>query len=103
LCREGVRAAQVLSEVWTLRCRREKSLRTFDGFMVVFTEGLFEMRRVEQGSSKYRAKEQQLGRYCYEAEEHLPAGELRVLKATVGIPERTWQQYKAAFIARSAQ
>ena len=51
----------------------------------------------------YRVKEQQLGRYCYEAEEHLPAAELRLLKATLGIPERTWQRYKAAFIARSAQ
>jgi hypothetical protein len=74
-------------------------LRTFDGFMVAFTEGLFEIQAVERGSLAYQAKEQLLGRYCYEAEEHLPMTELRMLKATVGIPERVWQRYKAAFIA----
>jgi hypothetical protein len=93
----------VLSEIWRLGYRREKSLRTFDGFTVVFTEGLREIRAVEPGSSIYRVKEQQLGRYCYEAEEQLPTGELRLLKATLGIPERTWRRYKAAFIARSIQ
>jgi hypothetical protein len=66
--------------------------------MVAFTEGLFEMRAAERGSSTYHAKEQLLGRYCYEAEEHLPGTELRLLKATIGIPERVWQRYKAAFI-----
>ena len=78
-------------------------MRTFDGFTVVFTEGLREMRGIEPSSSLYRVKEQQLGRYCYEAEEQLPTAELRLLKATLGIPERTWRRYKAAFIARSTQ
>jgi hypothetical protein len=79
-------------------------LRTFDGFKVVFTEGLLEMKSLKQDSPKYQAMEQQLGQYCYEAEEQLPTTELRLLKGALGIRGSTWQRYKAAFIAgRSAR
>ncbi len=69
-------------------------MRTFDGFKVVFTEGLLEMKSLKQDSPKYQAMEQQLG---------LPTTELRLLKGALGIRGSTWQRYKAAFIAgRSA-
>jgi len=72
-------------------------MRTFDGFMVAFTESLFELKRFAPDAPQYREKVQQLGRYCYEAEEYLPATELRLLKGTLGVRESAWQSYKAAF------
>lgn len=73
-------------------------MRTFDGFMVVLTEGLADMRDLLPGSGAYREKEQEMGRHCYEAEEHLPMTELRLLRGTLGISEGKWRRYKAAFI-----
>jgi hypothetical protein len=75
------------------------NVRTFDGFKVVFTEKLLAMRAQRAGSSAYHALEQQLGQYCYAAEEQLPATELRLLKGTLGISVSKWQSYKASFIA----
>jgi hypothetical protein len=74
-------------------------VRTFDGFKVVFTEKLLALRAQAAGSSAYQALEQQLGQYCYEAEEQLPAMELRLLRGTLGISVSKWQRYKAAFVA----
>ncbi len=75
------------------------SLRTFDGFQVVFTEKLLEMKALDQDSQKYHTMEQQLGQYCYEAVEQLPQAELRLLKGALEISGGMWQKYKAAFIA----
>jgi hypothetical protein len=75
------------------------SLRTFDGFQVVFSEKLLEMKALDQDSQKYHAMEQQLGQYCYQAEEQLPQAELRLLKGVLEISGGTWQSYKATFIA----
>jgi len=74
-------------------------LRTFDGFKVVFSEKLLEIHLLAPDSPKYHATEQQLGQYCYEAEEQLPQTELRLLKGVLEISRETWQRYKAAFIA----
>lgn len=74
-------------------------MRTFDGFQVVFTEGLFALKHLVYLSPDYHAKEQQLGRYCYEAEEQLPSSELRLLKATLGLDERAWRRYKKAWVS----
>ncbi len=40
-----------------LSARKEMSLRTFDGFQVVFTEKLLEMKALDQDSQKYHAIE----------------------------------------------
>ncbi len=77
-------------------------MRTFDGFMVVLAECLFEMKRLSAASPAYQEKERQLGRYCYEAEEYLPPTELRLLKGRLGITERAWRRYKDACIAGGA-
>jgi hypothetical protein len=74
-------------------------MRTFDGFKVVFTEKLLALRAQAANSSAYHTLEQQLGQYCYEAEEQLPATELRLLKGALGISVNKWQRYKATFIA----
>jgi hypothetical protein len=74
-------------------------MRTFDGFMVVLAESLFEIKRLSVASPAYQEKERELGRYCYEAEEYLPATELRLLKGRLGITERAWRKYKDACIA----
>ena len=74
-------------------------MRTFDGFMVVLTEGLTVLRTLTPGTTAYKQKEQEIGRNCYEAEEHLPMTELRLLRGTLGISENKWRGYKAAFIA----
>ena len=66
---------------------------------MVFTESILEMKSLEQDSPKYHAMEQQLGQYCYEAEEQLPQTELRLLKGVLEISGDTWHRYKAAFIA----
>jgi hypothetical protein len=76
-------------------------MRTFDGFTVVLTEGLADMRKLAPGSEAYRQKEQEMGRNCYDAEEHLPMTELRLLRGTLGISESKWRRYKAAFIDKS--
>lgn len=73
-------------------------MRTFDGFMVVLTEGLTALRTLTPGTTTHREKEQEMGRNCYEAEEHLPATELRLLRGSLGISESKWRKYKAAFI-----
>jgi len=73
-------------------------MRTFDGFMVVLTEGLTAMRALTPGTVAYKEKEQEMGRNCYEAEEHLPMTELRLLRGTLGISESKWRKYKSAFI-----
>jgi hypothetical protein len=75
------------------------SLRTFDGFQVMFTEKLLEMKALDQDSQQYHATEQQLGQYCYEAEEQLPQTELRLLKGSLEISGGMRQRYKTAFIA----
>jgi hypothetical protein len=77
---------------------KETGMRTFDGFMVVFTEGLVDLRALEPTSGAYREQERLLGRYCYEAEEYLPATELRLLRGTLGISESKWRRYKMVFI-----
>jgi len=73
-------------------------MRTFDGFMVVLAEGLADMRNLLPDSAAYREKEQEMGRNCYEAEEHLPLTELRLLRGTLGISESKWRRYKSTFI-----
>lgn len=40
-----------------------------------------------------------MGRHCYDAEEHLPITELRLLRGTLGISESKWRRYKLAFIS----
>ena len=75
-------------------------MRTFDGFIVVLTEGLTAMRNLTPASAAYREKEQEMGRNCYEAEEHLPKTELQLLRGTLGISENRWRSYKLAFIKR---
>ncbi|MBV9228150.1 MAG: hypothetical protein JOZ18_02465 [Chloroflexi bacterium] len=77
-------------------------MRTFDGFMVAFTESLFELKTFVPNSPQYRQKEQQIGRYCYEAEEYLPTTELRLLKGSLGVRESAWRSYKAAFAKGSS-
>ena len=74
-------------------------MRTFDGFKVVFSEKLLEIHLLASDSPKYHVTEQQLGQYCYEAEEQLPQTELRLLKGVLEISGDTWHRYKAAFIA----
>ncbi len=74
-------------------------MRTFDGFMVVLTEGLADMRNLLPDFAAYREKEQEMGRHCYDAEEHLPITELRLLRGTLGISESKWRRYKLAFIS----
>jgi hypothetical protein len=73
-------------------------MKTYDGFIVVFTEGLFELQGLNSHSPIYYEKEQQLGRFCYEAEEHLFPTELRLLKATLGLNDGLWRSYKSAFV-----
>lgn len=75
-------------------------MRTFDGFMVVLSEGLTALRILTPGTAAYREKEQEMGRNCYEAEEHLPVTELRLLRGTLGISESKWRGYKLAFTNR---
>jgi hypothetical protein len=75
-------------------------MRTFDGFMVVLTEGLAAMRNLAPTSAAYKQKEQEMGRNCYEAEEHLPITELRLLRGSLGISESKWRGYKMAFVNR---
>ena len=77
---------------------KEVGMQTFDGFMVAFSEGLIDLRAFEPTSSAYREQEKALGRYCYEAEEYLPATELRLLRGTLGISENKWRRYKILFI-----
>jgi hypothetical protein len=76
-------------------------MRTFDGFIVVLAEGLATMRNLTPTSTAYKEKEQEMGRNCYEAEEHLPKTELRLLRGTLGISENRWSNYKRAFINKS--
>ncbi len=78
---------------------RETHVITFDGFKVVFGEKILALQAQAADSPGYRALEQQLGLYCYKAEEQLPATELRLLKGTLGISVSKWQRYKASFIA----
>ncbi len=73
-------------------------MRTFDGFIVALSEGLTAMRDLTPTSAAYREKEREMGRHCYEAEEHLPKTELRLLRGTLGISESKWRGYKIAFI-----
>jgi DNA-binding transcriptional regulator YiaG len=73
-------------------------MRTFDGFMVALAEGLAAMRNLTPASAAYKEKEREMGRNCYEAEEHLPKTELRLLRGTLGISESKWRGYKLAFI-----
>ncbi len=73
-------------------------MQTFDGFMVVLTEGLAAMRTLTPASVAYKEKMQEMGRYCYEAEEYLPKTELRLLRGTLGISDSKWRAYKMAFI-----
>lgn len=72
-------------------------MRTYDGFTVVFKEGLYELKLYDLDSTKYYEKAQELGWYCYEAEEHLPTKELHMLKGALGISEQKWRTYKAVF------
>jgi hypothetical protein len=39
-------------------------------------------------------KEEHLGRCCYLAEEFLEPGDLRMLKAAVGIDDQEWRKFK---------
>jgi hypothetical protein len=77
-------------------------MQTFDGFMVVFSEGLADLRRLSPGSKAYKEKEKLLGRYCFEAEEYLPTTELRLLRGTLGISESRWRGYKLVFTSGSS-
>ena len=65
----------------------------------MFSEKLLEIHVLAPVSPTYHVMEQQLGQYCYEAEEQLPKRELRLLKGVLEISGETWQRYKAAFIA----
>jgi hypothetical protein len=78
-------------------------MQTFDGFMVVFTEGLAALRTLAPGSKAYKEKEKLLGRYCFEAEEYLPTTELRQLRGTLGISESKWRGYKLLFTLQYPQ
>ena len=78
-------------------------MQTFDGFMVVFTEGLAALRALPPGSKAYKEKEKLLGRYCFEAEEYLPTTELRLLRGTLGISESKWRGYKLVFTLQYPQ
>lgn len=75
-------------------------MRTFDGFMVVLSEGLTALRRLTPDTAAYKEKEREMGRNCYEAEEHLPVTELRLLRGTLGISESKWRGYKLAFVKK---
>lgn len=77
-------------------------MRTFDGFVVVLAEGLAALRNLTPASAAYREKEQEMGRHCYEAEEHLPVTELRLLRGTLGISESKWRGYKLAFVKKQS-
>ena len=81
-------------------------MKTFDELKAAFTRDLLELEKLggmwPSTIEKRHVKEQQIGRYCYEAEEDLSPLELNTLKKTLGINDTRWRACKAKFIEGSS-
>ena len=81
-------------------------MKTFDELKSLMTRGLVELRRLEASRfttiEERHIKEQDIGHFCYEAEEDLGTLELNALKRTVGLSEIQWRTHKAKFIEGSS-
>ncbi len=81
-------------------------MKTFEELKAVLTQELLALERLAEiwpsTIEKRHVKEQEIGRYCYEAEEDLSPLELNTLKRTLGITDTRWRVYKAKFIEGSS-
>jgi len=81
-------------------------MKTFEELKAAFTQELRELERLTgiwpSTIEKRHVKEQEIGRYCYEAEEDLNPLELSTLKRALGINDTRWRAYKARFIEGSS-
>jgi len=81
-------------------------MKTFEALKEAFTQELREFERLTgiwpSTIEKRHVKEQEIGRYCYEAEEDLSPLELNTLKRALGINDTRWRAYKARFIEGNA-
>jgi hypothetical protein len=81
-------------------------MKTFEELKAAFTQELRELERLTgiwpSTIEKRHVKEQEIGRYCYEAEEDLSPLELNTLKRALGINDTRWRAYKARFIEGSS-
>jgi len=81
-------------------------MKTFEELKEAFTQELRELERLTgiwpSTIEKRHVKEQEIGRYCYEAEEDLSPLELNTLKRALGINDTRWRAYKARFIEGNA-
>ena len=81
-------------------------MKTFEELKVAFTQELRELERLTgiwpSTIEKRHVKEQEIGRYCYEAEEDLSPLELNTLKRALGINDTRWRACKARFIEGSS-
>jgi hypothetical protein len=83
-----------------------REMNTFDELRRVITRDLLELKKLEESRfatiEKHHVKEQDVGRFCYEAQEDLEPYDLNKLKRVLGLSEREWRTYKAKFIAGSS-
>jgi hypothetical protein len=81
-------------------------MKTFEELKAEFTQELLELEQLAgnwPGTIQERhVKEQEIGRYCYEAEEDLSPLELNTLKRALGLNDTKWRAYKAKFIEGSS-
>ncbi len=81
-------------------------MKTFDELRRVMTRELLELKKLEESRftmiEKRHLKEQEIGRWCYEAEEDLELYDLNLLKRSLGLSEIEWRTDKAKFIAGSS-
>jgi hypothetical protein len=83
--------------------RKKEAVKTLDELKALLVNDLAELDHLEQWWSltivERSVREQEIGRHCYEAEEHLYPGELTILKRALALSETEWWAYKAKFIA----
>ena len=81
-------------------------MKTLDELKALLMNDFAELDHLEQWWSltivERSVREQEIGRHCYEAEEHLCPAELTMLKRALGLTETQWWTYKAKFIAGSS-
>ena len=78
-------------------------MKTFDELKTILSRDFFASKRLAEGrefnfSMEQAIRIQQIGRYCFEAEESLISDDLIFLKESLGIHERDWAACKARFI-----
>ena len=81
-------------------------MKTFDELKALLTQELLDLERLAgiwpTTVEKRRVKEQQIGRYCFLAEEDLSSLELQTLKQELGINDFRWRAYKAKLLKGSS-